>query len=532
MPTRERARCAAVAAVFAGGRSTIAASLVAATLVCSGPAAADVFDDIGFTALKARLGAATPTGAGYGVGQIEAEESAGNFGPNTSNPDFSGKTFTPQSGPFGASGHATTVGLALYGNVGSIAPGVTNIFVWSAGNWATTGFLRTNQSGQPPLVPPAGMRIFNHSWIGSFGSTFLDNDALRRFDFQVQRDNVFAVCGTNNGAGSPASALVGYGFNQITVGLASGNHCNALTPTGLDGQGRRKPEIVAPAGFTSFSTPIVGAAAAVLFQTTDLDAGLVVNPNADRAIVIKSVLLAGTTHRPGWSNGAVASGPNRGTTSTPLDPLYGADLLNIDRSHMILTGQEQNGSTSVPTAPNVGERGWDYIAAPAANTSTWYRFRVFEVADELSVLATWNRSVATNFGSWSLMDFDLQLWRVSGSSLATLVGDPGLGFFAGGNVTSTSTIDNVEHLYVTGLAPGEYAIELRRKPGSQTTLPVAISWYVTDTNPLGDLDGDGSVNAADLAILLGAWSTSGPGDLNGDRFVDASDLAILLGNWQ
>lgn len=50
--------------------------------------------------------------------------------------------------------------------------------------------------------------------------------------------------------------------------------------------------------------------------------------------------------------------------------------------------------------------------------------------------------------------------------------------------------------------------------------------------PVADLNGDGSVNAADLAILLGAWGTpGGAADLNGDGDVDAGDLAILLGSW-
>lgn len=48
---------------------------------------------------------------------------------------------------------------------------------------------------------------------------------------------------------------------------------------------------------------------------------------------------------------------------------------------------------------------------------------------------------------------------------------------------------------------------------------------------LGDLDGDGTVGPADLAILLGAWGTRGPGDLDADGTVGAADLAILLGAW-
>ena len=51
----------------------------------------------------------------------------------------------------------------------------------------------------------------------------------------------------------------------------------------------------------------------------------------------------------------------------------------------------------------------------------------------------------------------------------------------------------------------------------------------------GDLDGDGVVNAADLATLLGGWGPCGvagcPADLNSDGDVNAADLAILLGAW-
>jgi hypothetical protein len=48
---------------------------------------------------------------------------------------------------------------------------------------------------------------------------------------------------------------------------------------------------------------------------------------------------------------------------------------------------------------------------------------------------------------------------------------------------------------------------------------------------LGDLDIDGVVGQADLAILLGSWGTPGPGDLDGNDQVNQADLAILLGAW-
>jgi hypothetical protein len=61
---------------------------------------------------------------------------------------------------------------------------------------------------------------------------------------------------------------------------------------------------------------------------------------------------------------------------------------------------------------------------------------------------------------------------------------------------------------------------------------VRISYYDCPTGPIGDLNGDGVVGAADLASLLGAWgSTGGPADLDGDGSVTASDLTILIANW-
>jgi FtsP/CotA-like multicopper oxidase with cupredoxin domain len=47
---------------------------------------------------------------------------------------------------------------------------------------------------------------------------------------------------------------------------------------------------------------------------------------------------------------------------------------------------------------------------------------------------------------------------------------------------------------------------------------------------LGDLNNDGAVNDADLALLLGGWGTAA-GDVNADGSTDASDLSMLLGNW-
>jgi hypothetical protein len=46
-----------------------------------------------------------------------------------------------------------------------------------------------------------------------------------------------------------------------------------------------------------------------------------------------------------------------------------------------------------------------------------------------------------------------------------------------------------------------------------------------------DLNGDGFVNGADLAVLLGSWGGRGEADLDGSGQVDAADLGMLLGAW-
>lgn len=46
-----------------------------------------------------------------------------------------------------------------------------------------------------------------------------------------------------------------------------------------------------------------------------------------------------------------------------------------------------------------------------------------------------------------------------------------------------------------------------------------------------DLDGNGRIDASDLAILLASWGTIGPGDVDGNGIVDATDLAEVLARW-
>ena len=51
---------------------------------------------------------------------------------------------------------------------------------------------------------------------------------------------------------------------------------------------------------------------------------------------------------------------------------------------------------------------------------------------------------------------------------------------------------------------------------------------------LGDLDGNGLVDVADVIILLGEWGPCAGAcvaDLDGDGMVGANDLLMMLANW-
>ncbi len=57
------------------------------------------------------------------------------------------------------------------------------------------------------------------------------------------------------------------------------------------------------------------------------------------------------------------------------------------------------------------------------------------------------------------------------------------------------------------------------------------------TRDIADLNGDGSVNSADLTLMLAAWGRCARdvdchADLDGDHWVDGRDLSLLVAAWQ
>jgi len=481
----------------------------------------------GFAELDERLGDAAPTGAGMGVGVGEAVTGGGNYAPNVNADAFQNQQILLMSGASANSGHADVVCSRLV----SRAPGIPTLWVWEALDWLQGGFL--NFGGPLPQTPPSGLRIFNHSWVAGGVDANVGNDVMRRLDYQINRDDTFECVGIGNGFTGGTNHLLSSQYNGLTVGHPAGAHAD--TPGGgADGPGRMKPDLVVVSqSGSSFATPIASALAAILLETAATDPSVSKNPDADEPPVVKAAILAGCDHLDGWTNNPSTDGPDRGVTTRPLDEVFGAGYLNANRSHLILTAGEQDGDTDVPAEVNAEARGWSRSTMPGGSSRYW-RFQITEAVDEVAILATWPRYVSSNLVTWNLMNVDLRLHGVDGTTLVPLVGDAGLSSFASGNVASESEVDNVELIVVRDLAPGEYVFEVERQSGGNT-MPIGIAWIMPETeappsNP-ADLNGDGVVNGVDLGILLIGWGGDGAADLNGDGLVNGSDLAQLLEAW-
>jgi hypothetical protein len=100
------------------------------------------------------------------------------------------------------------------------------------------------------------------------------------------------------------------------------------------------------------------------------------------------------------------------------------------------------------------------------------------------------------------------------------------------NALRFSTIYNFAFDANSAPTSGNATLRLFKPGGAGDPGSITISTQVPSgpSNP-ADLNGDGSVNAGDLAILLSNWGGSTTGDINGDGSVGPVDLAELLARW-
>lgn len=436
--------------------------------------------DIGFDALQAQLGSATPTGAGMRVAQVESpinDVSGGAspiFMPNSGVPEFAGKTITPVGG--NASGaysdHATSVGALFYGNATSVGSGITQIDSYHASSWVNS--LYNPVSGAATISPD---RVTNHSWVGGGANAAGDSTILRLVDRQVALNESIHVVGMANEAGN--SPLLGSAYNVIAVGRTDGVHQQgsvAVPGDILYGAGRVRPDIVAPQPLTSLAAPVVSAAAALLVQTghegalnlsngSTYIAGIGTIYNAERSETVKAALMAGAD-RVTANTSTTANITDYGTgghgTANGLDDRYGAGQVNIASSYRILTGGEQRSVQS--GGSDISLFGFDHANIGGLSGTGRTASYFFNAQSPATLVASlvWNVSPSNNAQlTTQFHNLDLFLYDVTTNSLVA---------------SSASLLDNTENIYFHLLAGNRYELRVTTADAQQFLLDYALAW--------------------------------------------------------
>jgi hypothetical protein len=259
-------------------------------------------------------------------------------------------------------------------------------------------------------------------------------------------------------------------YNGIGVGVFEGNG-SSIGPT-LD-NGRCKPDItaIAPGGDTSWSAPYVAGAAAILLQAGWRGDGGSDTNSATNMITLKTLLLNGAVKPADWSN----------SPPSPLDFRYGAGVLNVFNSYEQLAAGKHgcNFSTNIPEGtahpPVVGTAsvpalsGWDFNTNTSSSSKDGVNHYFFNVTNSnngaaftLTATLAWNRHENES----AINNLELFLYNAANSNLV---------------MSSTSVVDNVQHVFVPQLPQGRYDLQVWKAGGGSIVSdsePYALAWAI------------------------------------------------------
>jgi len=349
--------------------------------------------------------------------------------------------------------HAVGIGKLFYGRATDTTPEGVAYGVNHVNNWEFTDFLNSRIIPEDPVI---GGKVVNQSVsYGEENNQSYDN-------YVARHGTIFASTISNDGGpDGPGTA-----YNLIGVGAVGGE--SAVGPN-IDG--RSKPDITAPAPSTSFAAPLVAGAAAILVQA----AGSTPLETADNdSRTVKALLLNGAIKpkfEPTMDGNWIRV--HNGVFREPLDRRYGSGVLNVFNSYK----QWQAGRTA-PTMRNVAtplpisdsgvtlatvstppgpsttlsttatKAGWDFnsVTTPmtGGNVENQYLIEILGIPSDAyngSVTLNWNRQ------NGQTQINNLELFLTSATDDVPLE-------------SSESPIDNVEHLDVEGLRPGQYRLRV------------------------------------------------------------------------
>jgi hypothetical protein len=167
---------------------------------------------------------------------------------------------------------------------------------------------------------------------------------------------------------------------------------------------------------------------------------------------VKALLLNGAVKPQDWTN----------SPAHPLDLRYGAGIVNVLNSWKQLTGGKQSSveATSVAIganhAPgsstnNVASVGWDFSSITNLRSGPSFQDRVhhyyFTVTGKTGSRAGFTATLVWNRGAGevTINDLNLYLYNAATGSLIAV---------------STSSVDNVEHIFYASLPPGRYDLQV------------------------------------------------------------------------